>query len=95
MLQQNIKHLSIIETINQIVDKALQLAKTNSTSGNYIMEYSDFSTMISEDFYLAYFDIIVEELSKKEEVLDIDSADHKLDIIIGTNYCENYEGEED
>lgn len=93
-LKSNSKPVTIIETINSIVDKALELAENNSISGNYILEYEDFEDMVSEDFYLAYFDIIVEELGAREEVLDLDSADHKLNLIIGTNYCKNYEEED-
>lgn len=94
-LKSNSKPATIIGTINSIVDKALELAENNSISGNYILEYEDFEDMVSEDFYLAYFDIIVEELETKEEVLDLDSADHKLNLIIGTNYCKNYEEEDE
>lgn len=54
------------------------------------MEYEDVSDLISEQDYLKYFDLIANELSIREEVLDLDTSNHCLDAIYGLDYCPNY-----
>lgn len=79
------------ETITAVVNRALEIVTENTSSGQYYVSYDDVADLISHEDYLQYFDFIVHELRGREEVLDLDTADHELDITCGLAWCKNYE----
>lgn len=92
----NIDNLyDLSETITAVVNRALEVVTENSSSGQYYVSYDDVSDLISHEDFLQYFDFIVHELRGREEVLDLDAADHELDIVCGLAWCKNYEPGQD
>ena len=78
------------QVITNIANRCIELCVQHSSTGNWIVDHEDLSDLISEEDYLRFYDFIADEISSREEVLDLDTADHKLDIIIGLAWCKNY-----
>lgn len=80
----------IYDVVNRIVDISTQ----QTTTGNWVISHDDVADIISEEDYLQYFDLIANELSGRDEVLDMDTSDHQFDCVFGLAYCPHYEWEE-
>ncbi len=79
------------EVINNVVTRIVERSTQNTSTGNWITDYSDVSDLISDQDYYMYFELIANELRAREEVLDLDTYDHQFDTIFGLKYCPNYE----
>ena len=78
-------------TVTAVVNRILEVVTQNTSSGQYYVDYSDVSDLICEEDFLHYFDLITYELRGREEVLDLDTADHEFDVVCGLAWCPNYE----
>lgn len=85
----------IIDRIQRAARKAVEIAAVNTTTGNWIVTEDDLSGELDCFEYVAYYGILVETIAQDERVLDIDPADFKLDIILGTDFCPNAEDPEE
>lgn len=85
----------VVAVANRIVYESTQ----NTSTGNWIADYSDVQDLISQEDYIQYFDFIRNELSSREEILEMDvTEDHEFDCTYGLAWCPNYEwcsGDED
>lgn len=89
MAIDNLYELS--NTITAVVNRALEIVTERSGSGQRYIDHDDVAGLISEEDYRNYFDLIASELSSREEVLDLDTADYELDINCGLAWCKAYE----
>lgn len=85
----NLRDLS--ESVTSVVNRILETVTENTSTGQYYVDYDDVSDLISHQDYLTYFDLIANELSGREEVLDLDTSDHVFDVVCGLAWCPNYE----
>jgi len=89
----NLKELN--EKINLFVDFVVKTACENTTSGNYFVSVDDAlkaSNMTYED-YLSYKSVIQNEISARDEVLDLDfdEKQEEFDVNCALDYCPSYE----
>jgi len=78
-------------TVTAVANRALELATSNTTTGQWVIEHDDVADLISEEDYFLYFDFIASELAGRIEVLDLDTHDNTLDMVCGYAWCKNYE----
>ena len=77
------------ETITKVANRALEIAIENTSYGSWRITHDDVADLISEEDYLNYFDFIAGEIAGREECLDLDEADHELNINLGLAWCKN------
>ena len=82
----------LYDTITKVVNCMVKEAAENTSSSNWIMGHDDVSHLISKEDYDLYKNLIVHEMSRREELLDIQvDNDGNIDVIVGLAYCPNYE----
>ena len=80
------------DTINAVVNRALDIVAEHSTSGQRYVDHSDVADLISYEDFHKYIDLISHEMSSREEVLEPVSIDGgQLDVNLGLAYCKAYE----
>ena len=79
------------DTLNKVVQRIVEESTSNTNNGKWASGWESVSDLISEQDYLLYFELIAGELQNREEVLDVDSSDHRLDVSCTLSYCPNYE----
>lgn len=83
------------ETVTKVANRMLEIATENTSSGQYYVGHDDVADLISFEDYLQYHHFIEDELSRREEVLDLDLGDNDdFDIVCGLAWCKNYEGDD-
>lgn len=82
--------LELNDVLSKVVQRMVEQATQNTTDGNWISDWADVSNLISEQDYLLYFDLIAGELLTRQEVLDVDTSDHQLNVSYIPAYCPNY-----
>lgn len=78
------------QVVTNVANRCIELCAKNSSTGNWVVDYDEVADLISYEDYLEYFSFIAAELGSREEVLDLDAADDRLDIIIGIAWVKNY-----
>jgi len=92
----NITNLNeLYDKLTEVVNQLVKTAAQNTSTGNWNVSYDDVSSLISEEDFNSYFSVIAGELGQREEVLDLsfDGSEGTFDVIIGLDYCPNYEPE--
>jgi len=79
------------DTLNNVVQRIVEESTSNTNNGKWVSGWETVSDLICEQDYLLYYELIVGELQKREEVLDVDASDHRLDVICTPSYCPNYQ----
>lgn len=85
----NVRELS--DVVTNVANRIIEVATGNTTSGQYYVDYDDFSDLISHEDYLQYADLIASELYGREEILDLDRDGEEFDVNCGLAWCKNYE----
>lgn len=83
---------SINKAINDVVNYIVKTCCEETTTGNWSISYNDVSHLIGEEDFNHFYSVILDELERREEVLDLegDYVD-SFDINLALNYCPNYE----
>lgn len=81
----------LCDVITNVANRIVEVATGNTTSGQYYVDYDDFSDLISHEDYLQYADLIESELYGREEILDLDRDGEEFDVNCGLAWCKNYE----
>ncbi|MBQ3407238.1 MAG: hypothetical protein IJH11_08350 [Lachnospiraceae bacterium] len=88
---ENIISVSALDqVVVNVANRCVELAAENSTTGNWIIDQEDLQDLISVEDYLTFLPLIESELRSREEVLDLDTTDQRLDLIIGIAWVKNY-----
>ena len=85
----NLRELS--DVVTNVANRIIEVATGNTTSGQYYVDYDDFSDLISHEDFLQYADFIESELYGREEILDLDRDGEEFDVNCGLAWCKNYE----
>lgn len=81
------------DVVTAVANRAVKWGAERTSSGNYILDHSDFADLISEEDFQKYFAFILHEIQARGEVLDVipDQDSLELDIDFALNYCPHYE----
>ena len=85
----------IIDRIQKAAKKAIEIAAANTTTGNWVITEDDLAGELDCFEYVAYYGLLIEAIEQDERVLDLDPADLKLNIILGTDFCPSAEDPEE
>lgn len=85
----NLRELN--DVVTSVANRIIEVATGNTSSGQYYVGYDDVSDLISYEDYLQYFDFISNELSGREEILELDRDGEDFDLNCGLAWCKNYE----
>lgn len=65
-------------------------AMERSTTGNWIVSFSEIEDFLGYSMPSAFFDSLLIELFNNDIVMDVDICNDCVDIIIGTDYVVNF-----
>lgn len=85
----NLRELN--DVVTSVANRIIEVATGNTSSGQYYVDYDDFSDLISHEDFLQYADFIESELYGREEILDLDRDGEEFDVNCGLAWCKNYE----